>query len=130
MNEEQPYPQIDFNLNNYQRDENGLVAEIEEARTIIRTLHKIIQFLQMSAFAHLPLATQSEIALYLVGTYLLTHNSNQQDPEYQEKLAMLETLFDADFDAMIKQTKNSLNADDVLSTVEALFKNFGQSQEP
>src|SRR5262245_35861962 len=103
MHEEQSYPQLDFNLNNYQRDEDGLVAKVEDARAIIRNLHKIVQFLQASAFEHLPLPIQSEIALYLVGTYLLTHDSSQQDPEYNEKIAMLESLFNEDFDTMIKQ---------------------------
>ena len=131
MHDEQFYPpQLDFNLNNYQRDESGLVAEIGDARAIIRNLHQIIQFLQASAFEHLPLPTQSEIALYLVGTYLLTHDSNQQDPEYQDKIVLLETLFNADFDTMIKQTRRTLDPADILQTVERLFENFGKSQEP
>lgn len=123
MNDEQSsLPQLDFNLKAYTRDEDGQIANIEDARAVIRNLYQIIQFLEVSAFAHLPLDTQSEIALYLVGTYLLTHNGGEQDPQYQEKIALLETLFDGKFHEMIKRSKETLNTEDILSSVEALFK--------
>lgn len=124
-NEDTPIPRFDFNLNEYQRDENGQVADIEDARAIIRNLLQIIQFLEASAFAHLPLASQSEIALYLVGTYLLTHNSDKQDPQYHEKLALLDTLVDEKFTAILRQDQESLNTADILGSVEEMFKNFG-----
>lgn len=127
MHDEQFYPpQLDFNMSRYQRDENGLVANIEDARLIIRNLYQIIQYLEASAFEHLPLAIQSEIALYLVGTYLLTHNSSQQDPQYHEKIALLENLFNEKFSEMIRSSKDTLNAQDILKSVETMFKDFGK----
>jgi hypothetical protein len=126
MYDEQPsFPRLDFNLQSYRRDENGQVADIEDARTIIRNLHKIVQFLEVSAFAHLGLETQAEIALYLVGTYLLTHNSGEHDPEYADKVELLETMFNEQFDALIKQGHETLSAEDILRSVENMFRNFG-----
>ena len=116
-------PQLDFNLNNYQRDENGLVANIEEAREMICNLQKIISFLQVSPFEQLSLNIQAEISLYLVGTHLLTHSTGDQP---DAKIAALEAVFNEQFDEMIQRDRSPLDAEDVLQTVEDLFKNPGQ----
>lgn len=127
MHNEQFYPfHLDFNMSSYQRDENGLVANIEDARLIIRNLYQIIQFLEASAFEHLPVSTQSEIALYLVGTYLLTHNSSLHDFQYQEKIALLESIFNQKFNELIQQSKETLNSQEILKSVEEMFKDFGK----
>ncbi|SRR5258708_3515335 len=116
-------PQLDFNLNNYQRDENGLVANIEEAREIICNLQNIISFLQASPFEQLSLNIQAEISLYLVGTHLLTHSTGDQP---DAKIAALEAVFNEQFDEMIQHDRSTIDAEEVLQTVEDLFKNPGQ----
>lgn len=124
MQEEQHYPpQLDFNLSSYQRDEAGLVSNIEEAREIIRSLQHIIRFLEVAPFEQLPLNTQAEISLYLVGTHLLTHSSGHQQ---DAKTAALEAIFNEQFDALIQRDRSTLNADEILHTVEDLFKDFGK----
>ncbi|MGI0133394.1 MAG: hypothetical protein ACREBW_00335, partial [Candidatus Micrarchaeaceae archaeon] len=88
--EEYSPPQLNFNLNSYQRDEQGLVANIAEAREMIRTLQKIVHFLQGASFAQLSLNIKAEISLYLVGTYLLTESDgHHRDP----KISALEAIF-------------------------------------
>lgn len=120
-------PQLDFNLNSYQRDEAGLVANIEEAREIIRSLQKIIRFLENSPFEHLPLNTQAEISLYLIGTHLLTHGGDaHDDDQYEAKIAMLEALFNPELDATIKREKATLDPEQIVQSVEDLFKGFGK----
>lgn len=124
MHEEQYYPpQLDFNLNSYQRDEAGLVADIEDAREIIRNLQNIIRFLEVSSFQQLPLHTQAEISLYLVGTHLLTHNSGQLP---DARAAALEAIFNEHFAELIKNERSVLNTEEVLHSVENLFKDFGK----
>lgn len=123
MQDEHHYPpQLDFNLNSYQRDEMGLVANIEEAREIIRNLQKIIFFLEASSFEHLSLNTQAEISLYLVGTNLLTQDTEQNSDQHAAKLTLLETLFNEELDKTIQREKSTLNTDEVLQSVEDLFK--------
>lgn len=124
MSDEQAYPpQFDFNLNSYRRDEAGLIADIEAAREIIRNLQKIIRFLEVSPFEHLPLNTQAEISLYLVGTHLLTHDDDDQSAA---KAALLETLFNEELTTMIQREKKTLDVDEILQGVEFLFKDFGK----
>lgn len=125
MHEEQPYypPQLDFNLSSYQRDEAGLIANIEEAREIIRSLQSIIRFLEVSPFEQLSLNIQAEISLYLVGTHLLTHNSEQLP---DAKVAALEAIFNEHFAALIQSERNILDPSEILHTVEDLFKDFGK----
>ena len=124
MNEEaSSFPQLDFHLNSYQRDETGQVANIEEARTIIRSLHDIIRFLQVSPFELLPISAQAEIAFYLLGTQLLLENDGQQR---EAKNAALEALFNEQFASIIQQEKMTLNAEEILLSVEHLFKDFGK----
>lgn len=119
-------PHLDFNLSTYERDENGLISNIEEAREIIRNLQKIVRFLEVSPFEQLSLNTQAEISLYLVGTHLLTHIAGQQDPQYEAKITLLETLFNAEFDEVIQRGKTTLSTDEILQSVEALFQDFGK----
>ena len=126
--EQHSLPQLDFNLNSYARDDSGRVANIEDARAIIHDLHKIIQFLLVSPFEGLSLTTQSEISLYLVGAYLLTHNIDQQDPQYQQKQALLEMFSDETFFQSVKQKAETLNVEEILQSVEFLFKDFGEQQ--
>lgn len=116
-------PQLSFNLNRYQRDENGLVASAEDAREIIRNLQGIIHFLETSPFEQLPLTMQAEIALYLVGTHLLTHSSGDQQ---DAKAAAFEAVFNEHFDELIKGERSLLEFDDILGTVEEMFKGFGK----
>lgn len=118
-------PQLDFNLNSYQRDEEGLVANIEEAREIIRNLQKIVHFLEHSPFEQLSLNTQAEISLYLVGTHLLTQRREECDDQYEAKIAMLEALFTEELDATIKREKEALDTAQIVQSVEYLFKDFG-----
>jgi len=123
MPDEHEYPpELDFNLNSYQRNEAGLVANIEEARAIIRNLQKIIRFLEISPFDHLSLNTQAEISLYLVGTHLLTNQTDQ----YDAKITLLETLFNDELDTTIKHEKAALNAREIVQSVERLFEGFGK----
>lgn len=125
MHDEQYYPpQLDFNLNSYQRDEAGLVANIEDARAIIRNLQQIIRFLEVAPFDQLPLNTQAEISLYLVGTHLLTQQP--QDGQHAEKTAMLEALFNAELAETIRREKTTLDTEDILHSVERLFQDFGK----
>lgn len=123
MYEEQSYPpDLDFNLSRYQLDEAGLIANVEQAREVIRNLQGIIHFLQVSPFAQLPLHTQAEISLYLVGTHLLTHSSGHPR---EEKAAALETLFNEQFDALVRGGKSALDSEEVLHGVEEMFRDFG-----
>jgi hypothetical protein len=123
MPDEHEYPpELDFNLNSYQRDGAGLVANIEEAREIICNLQKIIRFLEISPFEHLSLNTQAEISLYLVGTHLLTHQTDQ----YDAKMTLLETLFNDEFDKVIKHEKTALDVHEIVQSVESLFEGFGK----
>lgn len=115
-------PQFDFNLNSYRRDETGLVADIEAAREMIRSLQKIIRFLAVSPFEHLPLNTQAEISLYLVGTHLLTHHDDEQS---SAKDALLATLFTEELNATLQREKQTLDVDEILQSVEFLFQDFG-----
>ena len=125
MHDEQYYPpQLDFNLNSYRRDEAGLVADIEDARTIIRNLQQIIRFLEVAPFDQLPLNTQAEISLYLVGTHLLTQRP--QDSQHAEKAAILESLFNAELAETIQREKTALNTEDILHSVERPFQDFGK----
>jgi hypothetical protein len=119
-------PQLDFNLNSYQRDDAGLVANIEQAREIIRNLHTIIRFLEISPFEHLPLQTQAEISLYLVGTHLLTQQTPPDDEQYAAKMTLLETLFNQELDDTLRREKASLDTDEILLSVEELFRGFGR----
>ena len=126
MQDEYTYlPQLDFNLNSYQRDEAGLVANIEEAREIIRSLQKIIRFLEVSPFEQLSLNTQSEISLYLVGTNLLTQHTAVDDGQYAARMALLETLFNREFDETVRRKKAALDTSEILQSVERLFEGFG-----
>lgn len=115
-------PQLDFNLNSYQRDEHGLVANIEEAREIIRNLQKIVRFLEATPFEGLSLNMQAEISLYLVGTHLLTHDSEDQP---DAKNAALEAIFNENFDQLIQRDRSTLDATEILQSVDELFKDFG-----
>lgn len=115
-------PQLDFNLNSYQRDEDGMIANIEEAREIIRNLQKIVRFLEVSPFEQLSLNMQAEISLYLVGTHLLTHHTGDQP---DAKNAALEAIFNQDFDQMIRHDRSTLDSTEILASVESLFKDFG-----
>lgn len=115
-------PQLDFNLNSYQRDEDGMIANIEEAREIIRNLQKIVRFLEVSPFEQLSLNMQAEISLYLVGTHLLTHQAGDQP---DAKNAALEAIFNQDFDQMIRHDRSTLDATEILASVESLFEGFG-----
>lgn len=128
LQDEQDYPpQLNFNLNSYQRDEMGLVADIEAAREIIRNLQQIIRFLEHSPFEHLPLNTQAEISLYLVGTHLLAHPGEQQyDDQYAAKVALLEALFNEELDMTIQREKKTLDTAEILQNVESFFLDFGQ----
>jgi|GEM_PF-5044802 len=115
-------PQLDFNLNSYQRDENGMIANIEEAREIIRNLQKIVRFLEVSPFEQLSLNMQAEISLYLVGTHLLTHQAGDQP---DAKNAALEAIFNQEFDQMIRHDRSALDSTEILASVESLFEGFG-----
>lgn len=115
-------PQLDFNLNSYQRDEDGMIANIEEAREIIRNLQKIVRFLEVSPFEQLSLSMQAEISLYLVGTHLLTHQAGNQP---DAKNAALEAIFNQEFDQMIRRDRSTLDATEILASVESLFDGFG-----
>jgi len=115
-------PQLDFNLNSYQRDENGMIANIEEAREIIRNLQKIVRFLEVSPFEQLSLNMQAEISLYLVGTHLLTHQAGDQP---DAKNAALEAIFNQEFDQMIRHDRSTLDSTEILASVESLFEGFG-----
>ena len=124
MYEEQPYPpHLNFNLSSYQLDEAGLVANIEQAREIIRNLQSIIRFLQASPFDQLPISMQAEISLYLVGTHLLTHSSGY--PYDDTKAVALEAIFNGELDALIRGGAGVLDADEILQGVEEMFGNFG-----
>jgi len=123
MDEEQPYPpDLDFNLSSYQLDDAGLVADIEQAREIIRSLQSIVRFLQVSPFDRLSIQIQAEIALYLVGTHLLTHSSGHPR---DEKTAALEAIFNEQFDALVRGGRSTLDSNEILSGVEEMFRNFG-----
>lgn len=128
MHDEQYYPpQLDFNLNGYQRDEAGLVANVEDARTIIRNLQQIIRFLEVAPFDQLPLNTQAEISLYLVGTYLLTQPAGQSpDGQPTGQTALLESLFNEELAETIHREKVTLDTADILHSVERLFEDFGK----
>jgi hypothetical protein len=115
-------PQLDFNLNSYQRDEDGMIANIEEAREIIRNLQKIVRFLEVSPFEQLSLNMQAEISLYLVGTHLLTHHAGDQP---DAKNAALEAIFNQEFDQMIRHDRSTLDSTEILASVESLFEGFG-----
>lgn len=115
-------PQLDFNLNSYQRDEDGMIANIEEAREIIRNLQKIVRFLEVSPFEQLSLNMQAEISLYLVGTHLLTHQAGDQP---DAKNAALEAIFNQEFDQMIRHDRSTLDSTEILASVESLFEGFG-----
>jgi hypothetical protein len=124
MYEEQPCPpHLNFNLSSYQLDEAGLVANIEQAREIIRNLQSIIRFLQASPFDRLPISMQAEISLYLVGTHLLTHSSGY--PYDDTKAVALEAIFNGELDALIRGGTGVLDADEILQGVEEMFGNFG-----
>lgn len=131
MHDEYLYsPQLDFNLSSYQRNEAGEVADIEEARQIIRNLQKIVRLLAASPFEQLPLNTQAEILLYLVGTHLLTRQGEQtqggQDDQYAAQTTLLETLFNKELDETLRREKTMLNPQEILLGVENLFKDFGK----
>lgn len=116
-------PRLDFNLSRYERDEAGLVANIEDACKIIHALQDIIRFLEVAHFEQLPLNIQAEISLYLVGTHLLTHNSGHLP---DARIAALEAIFNEQFDARIQSERSTLDAGEILHVVEDLFKDFGK----
>ena len=117
-------PPFNFNLNSCQRDATGLVANVGEAREIIRNLQSIIQLLMYAPFETLSLATQTELSLYLVGTHILTRPA-LSDTDNMGRMALLETLFNEELDTVLRRGKAGLDAGEILQSVERLFRDFG-----
>lgn len=93
---------INFDLSGYERDQEGLIQHIEDARSVIRNLHNIVLYLGNYAFEGLPTEHYAEISRYLVGTYLLSHGKDQKDPQQEKGIALLRTLLGDEFDQVIR----------------------------
>src|SRR5579859_6487831 len=89
---------INFDLSRYERNEEGLIQNIEDARDMIRSLHNIILYMGTYAFEELPIERYAEISRYLVGSYLISHGEGQKDPQQEKGIAALRSLLGDDFE--------------------------------
>ncbi|HTI15203.1 MAG TPA: hypothetical protein VL461_11650 [Dictyobacter sp.] len=103
--ESEPSIDINFDLSEYQRDTEGLITNLEDARDIIRNLYQLALFLGNYSFEELPVTTYKDISSYLVGIYLLSHNKEQQDPKHSEGIEFLRSLLGDKFDFYVRLRK-------------------------
>ncbi len=85
-------------------------------------MQNIVRFLQVVSFDLLPIHTQAEISLYLIGIHLLTHSSGRPR---EEKATALEAIFNEQLDTLVRGGKQTLDPDEILQGVEEMFRDFG-----